>query len=1343
MMRRLIIVTCLIALALVSGSARAQDVISTFAGGGPNNLPAISANVDQPTSVAVATSGVFYIASPSQNRVFKVDTSGTPQLTVIAGNGTPGYSGDAGLAVNASLRSPQAVAVDSLGNVFIADTQNNVVRKVDTTGTITTVAGNGGSGFSGDGGAATSAKLARPFGLAIDGAGNIYIADIDNNRVRKVDTSGTITTVAGNGAAGFSGDGGPATVASLNQPMSVALDSAGNIYISDGGNHRVRKVGATLIITTVAGNGTSGSNTINVPATSVGLSGRLGVVLDGATPADIFIADADDGLVREVNGTTQNITTVAGNGCFGYSLDSSCNFNVANGDGTSAKTASLNGPLGVAVDVSGNVYIADTGNLRVRKFVVAGNINTVAGNGLTYSGDNSPALNASLKSPQGVAAAQDGSGSVFIADSDGNLVRKVDIGGTITTIAGNGCFGYQVGNAVVNVPKCDKPTDLTAGDGNPAINASLGGPTGVAQDRTGNLFIADASNQRIRKVDTSGNINTVAGNGCHGFAVGNPPSCNTTNDVSAGDGVFATSASLNFPSSVAVDGSGNIFIADTDNHRIRKVDTTGTITTVAGNGCQGFAVGSPPLCNTTNDVTAGNGVLATSASLNFPSGVALDTSGNLYIADQSNQRIRRVDAATQNITTVAGNGFQGYSGDGRVATSAMLNFPAAVALDGFGNLFIADFGNQRIRRVDAATQVITTVAGDGSFGFSGDLGPATLAMLANPGGLTVDGSGNLLLADTFNDRIRKVASPVVPAAILLPTSLSFPAQLFGTTSAPLTLTLSNTGNATLNISSIAIITGDFGQTPTCGPSLAPGANCSISVTFTPTGLGTRTGALAINDDAQGSPQTVNLSGTGVQPTAIPSPTSLTFLANQLVGTTSAAQTVTLSNTGTTTLAITSILSSGDFAVASNTCGSTLAVSATCTFGVTFTPTTTGSRSGAITLTDNAGNSPQVINLTGTGIAPSVALSQTNLTFGNQGVGSTSLPLGVALTSTGTAPLLISSIAATGDFAETNNCGASVAPPTTCTINVTFTPTANGTRSGTLTISDDASGSPQVVTLSGVGVLAYSLVADRTSATVLKGTDSAIFNFSASSPYNFTGGITLSCSGNSPAACAFNPASISAGQNSVLTVSNLNSVTGSSLNFTVTGTSGSQSSSVAITIFIADFSIAASSPTATVTAGQTATYTLTIQPSGGFSQPISLNCSGAPLAATCSVSPSSVAPDGVHPITATVSVTTTALSPAEVNPFFTAPGTRGPKDLPLFFGLVFASGIAMYISIRRRQMKFLLALLVLSAITWIACGGGGSSPLPILKGTPGGTYTLNVTANSGGLNHNLNLGLNVN
>jgi sugar lactone lactonase YvrE len=661
-----------------------QRIIVTVAGGGwPNGVPAVSAPVGDATGVAVDQAGNVYIASPSTNRVFKVDSNGT--LSLVAGNGSAGFSGDGGPGISASLNSPFGVAVDPWGNLFISDSNNGRVRKVDTAGVITTVAGIGGFGFGGDGGPATSARFSFPRGIAVDAAGNLFIVDSNNARVRKVDTSGVITTVAGNGGFGFSGDGGPAIGASLFSPFGVAVDASGSLFIADPNIARVRKVDAAGVITTVAGNGSSGFSGDGGPAGSANLASPYGVSVDSA--GNLFIADRANTRIRKVDAAGV-ITSVAGNGGSAFT-----------GDGGPATSASLNSPIGVATGASGTLFIADLNNARVRKVDTAGVISTVAGNGsFGFSGDGGPASGASLANPLQVAV--DGSGNLFIVDQSNGRVRKVNAAGIITTVAGNGTFNF-------------------GGDGGLATSAGLGTLTDVAIDAAGNLFVTDRATGTVRKIDTAGIITTVAGGG------------------SGGDGGPATAASLANPTGVAIDSTGNLFIAERNNRRVRKVDAAGIITTVAGNGTSGFG---------------GDGGLATNATVDSPNDVAVDRAGNLFIADQNSGRIRKVDAAGI-ITTVAGNGTSGFNGDGGAAINASLSTPAAVAVDEFGNLFIADQNNVRIRKVDASG-IITTAVGNGTRGFGGDGGSATNANLGSPTGVAVDAAGNLFIADQSNHRVR-------------------------------------------------------------------------------------------------------------------------------------------------------------------------------------------------------------------------------------------------------------------------------------------------------------------------------------------------------------------------------------------------------------------------------------------------------------------------------------------------------------------------------------------------------------------------------------------------------------
>jgi uncharacterized protein (TIGR03437 family) len=661
-----------------------QYVAWTVAGGGQPFTPvaAVNASLASGGSLATDASGNVYIRS--SQCVLKVDTHGI--LTLVAGNGRAGSPQDGVPATSAHLSASGPIASDPVGNIYTVDPSIRV-RKISVNGTITTVAGNGTQGSSGDGGPATSAQFNEIESLAADGAGNLYIVDASgSNRVRRVSASGIISTVAGNGTTGFSGDGGPATSASLFAPRSVATDTAGNLYIAEAGNNRIRKVSTDGIITTVAGNGVTGSTGDGGPATSASLFGPWSVAVDGA--GDIYIGGQDN-RVRKVS-TAGIITTVAGNGTYGIS-----------GDGGQAIAAALTDNKEIAADRAGNLYIADSDTNRVRKVTPAGMITTIAGNGTAkFSGDGGPAPFAQLGFANSVAA--DAAGNLFIADSVNNRVRKVSIYGTITTVAGNGTAGFS-------------------GDGGPALNTQFQLLSGVAIDRAGNLYIADSGNARVRRVSTSGIVTTFAGGG------------------TGGDGGQAASAKLLSATALAFDNAGNLFILDSLDSRVRKVSTGGIVTTVAGTGTSGYS---------------GDGGPATSTPLLRPTAIAVDASGNLYIADgppaivvnpfpvgtsfiPGQPRIRKV-SADGIIRTVAGNGTPGYSGDGGPATSAQLNEVDGMAVDAAGNLYIADTGNLRLRVVSPAGSITTAFGGPS---------PDPNAQLHADAGVAVDAAGNIYVAD--------------------------------------------------------------------------------------------------------------------------------------------------------------------------------------------------------------------------------------------------------------------------------------------------------------------------------------------------------------------------------------------------------------------------------------------------------------------------------------------------------------------------------------------------------------------------------------------------------------------
>ncbi len=669
------------------------SIIQTVAGTGTpgynsQGLAATATQLNQPVSVAYDAAGDLFIADAVNNTVYKVDAT-THAISAIAGNGVAGRGADGLPGYLTPLDDPTGIAVDAHGNVFIADSVSNRIREVNaSTGVISTVAGTGGlGGYNGDGIAATSAKLNDPTAVAVDAAGNIFFVDAGNERVREVTfATGLISTIAGTGTAGYNGDGIAATAAQLNNPSGIAVDTSDNVYVSDTGNERIRKVTfATGLISTIAGTGTSGYNGDGIAATAAQLSSPSGISLDAS--GDLFIADSGNSRIREVKAATGLISTTAGTGIAGY-----------NGDGSSGTSTEVNGALGVVVNAAGNIFIADSGNARIREVNAStGLTSTVAGTGVAgHNGDNVAATSGEISNQPDIAV--DAAGDLFIADVNNNVIREVNAQtGIITTVAGNGTAGFS-------------------GDGGLATSAELNEPTSVAVDAEGDIFIADFQNNRIR-------------------------------EVNAQTGLISTIANISQPDRLAIDG-GNVLVSTPE--LIQEVNvTTLQVTTIAGNGFAGYN---------------GDGIPATSASLDDPMGMAVDAAGNIFFADYGNIRVREINASTGLISTVAGNGVSGYNGDGIAATSAELTQPRSVAVDAAGNLFIADyFPNDRVREVIASTGTIFTVAGNGVGGYNGDGILATSAELLDPTDVVVDSSGNLLIAD--RERIREVANDGAVVAV--------------------------------------------------------------------------------------------------------------------------------------------------------------------------------------------------------------------------------------------------------------------------------------------------------------------------------------------------------------------------------------------------------------------------------------------------------------------------------------------------------------------------------------------------------------------------------------------------
>ncbi|WP_158849381.1 T9SS type A sorting domain-containing protein [Algibacter sp. L1A34] len=348
---------------------------------------------------------------------FQLSFSQYGNVSTIAGDGSQGYSGDGGPATSAVTNFPSDVVIDNSGNIYFSEITNCVVRKIATDGTITTVAGVvGNCSFDGDGGPANVAKLDFPSGLGVDANGNLYISDRNNHRIRKVATNGIITTVAGNGTDGDSGDGGQATAANLDTPTDVAVDATGNIYISDWYNHKIRKINTSGVISTYAGTGDSGFSGDNGLATAAKLKSPDGIAVDA--DGNVYFSDRSNDRIRKIS-TSGIITTVAGKG----------GFNAFSGDGGQATDAEFNDPNGIALDATGNIYVVDRDNHRVRKIGTDGIINTIVGTGTTgysgggYNGDGQIGTATLLNKPTGIAI--DNSGNVIFADYNNHRIRKL------------------------------------------------------------------------------------------------------------------------------------------------------------------------------------------------------------------------------------------------------------------------------------------------------------------------------------------------------------------------------------------------------------------------------------------------------------------------------------------------------------------------------------------------------------------------------------------------------------------------------------------------------------------------------------------------------------------------------------------------------------------------------------------------------------------------------------------------------------------------------------------------------------------------------------------------------
>jgi sugar lactone lactonase YvrE len=913
-------------------------------GYGGDGGPATSAELYHPNEVTVDGAGNLYIADGTNNLIRKV-TAATGIITTIAGSVTnagnqtnDGYSGDGGPATSAELYDPSDVKLDRTGNLYFVDSSNNVVREVtasaaaisfatstsvgatdtaDGANTLT-LTNNGNtslifpspatstnpaisSGFS-IGGSSTCPQLTSSsnddtldsgadctylinFAPVVAGgiSGSLVTTDSDLNlssSTQSVVLSGTATAATGTTTQTitFPQPTTPVTYGASPLTLTATASSGLPVFYTVSGPATVSGsvltftggVGPVTVTANQNGNGTYApatavSDVISVMApetdvdvTSATMTVTLTITTAGTTNATLgtaiqVLTQGVSGLdFAYVSGGTcaANTAYTAGQTCtVGFSFTPSAP-GLRLGAVVLANDASPAAPLATA-------YISGIGYGPLVGFT-PGTITTFAGDGTAgYLGDSGAATGAELDAPAAVAL--DGADNLYIADKTNNVIRKVTAAtGIINTVAGNGTA-------------CTTSASTGCMDGGVATSAELNVPQGVAVDGAGNLYIADTGDESIRMVAAAtGIISTVAGNGTAGYS---------------GDGAAATAAELRKPAGLAVDGAGNVYIADEQNVRIREVAAaTGIISTVAGGGSATFSAGNAcpgtPTATATDAFGDGcpaiNATTADSARFVIPASVTVDGAGNLYIGDSAAAMVREVTEASGIISAVAGNGTTGSSGDGTAATSAQLRAPAGVSVDGAGNLYIADEGNQRIRKVLSATGIISTVAGTGTAGYSGDSVAATAAELKNPNDIAVDSSGNLYIADQANARIRRVTAAANPIAF----STSTPMGTTDTTDGAMTLTITNNGNNALTFS-----TPSTGANPSISPSftiggnstcpqlstgsqgaLASGTNCTELISFAPLSAGSVAGSLVLTDNSTITQQTVNLTGTATQQT---------------------------------------------------------------------------------------------------------------------------------------------------------------------------------------------------------------------------------------------------------------------------------------------------------------------------------------------------------------------------------------------------------------------------------------------------------------------------------------------
>ena len=735
------------------------NIVNILGTNAPSNLRADSISI-VPNEVAIGKSGNIYFADNNSHVIRKINQDGL--ITTIAGTpGVPGFTGDGGPAINALINGPRGITVDNEENIYFSG--NYRIRKISKEGIISTIAGNGTNGNSGDNGNALNATLGDIRNIIIDNNKNIYYSDIQYHVIKRI-SNGIITTIAGSGVSGFSGDGGPATSAQFSSPQGIAFNKDGELLIADRNNRRIRKINKSGIIVTYAGNGTSSQGAENIKAYLTGVTPK-DIVIDSLN--NIYLIEDTYNKIKLINKDTI-ISTFAGTGTSGFS-----------GDGGNAINSNIRNPQYLSID-NNNLYIT-TGDYRIRKINRINNvITTIAGNGFIASCPDGASKYCQFSNLRYYAVQKDN--SIIFYESNESKIKRLSLDGKITSIAGNGTPGYS-------------------GDGGLAINASIF-TSFIDVDTIGNIYFSDYSNHRIRKIDTEGKINTILGNGTQDYA---------------GDEVIASELKpVNNPQGLLADNSGNLYFWE--NFYLRKIDKNKNLTTLIGSGKKASTIPydfntkipSNEIVITSNvrgivsdtldniyflngdnfklmsikngfvEVHAGGDDFSRddgnreSTGIQNPSLLTIDKTGNLYFTANSNTNgsriIKKLDKNSNSFSKIAG-GNTSIENSENLALNASFRYSIinGLSIDTSGKVLVHEFN--RIRKLNG-NGTISTIAGPAppstSTGFTGDGGPATNALFGNNYNsdlITVDKSNNIFLADESNNRIRKISNNGIVSTI--------------------------------------------------------------------------------------------------------------------------------------------------------------------------------------------------------------------------------------------------------------------------------------------------------------------------------------------------------------------------------------------------------------------------------------------------------------------------------------------------------------------------------------------------------------------------------------------------